>query len=367
MDNINKLLDLVEENRLSDLIISSPENIEYFLGIETIADSPVMLHVSSDKQITVYVPVLEYYRFNNSLMNKNVKVYGVSRKIILEDAEIITKSWKEIISEIINRGKRIGIDKTYPSPLSRYLYSYSNEKIIDVSEKISRYRMIKEDWEIDAISRAIEITGKAIYDIVDSLTENISETEVAGLFEYSVRREGIKRYAFEPLTLFKPGNSYPHNLPSNTKLGKNNLILIDIGVKYLGRCSDITRMVVWGSISRDEKKVIEIVEEAIYRAIDTIQPGVKASEVDKASRSYIEEKGYGNKFIHGLGHGLGVVVHEPPYIRKDNDTVLEPGMIFTVEPGIYIAGKYGVRIEEDVLVTKDGVRILSANIERVFE
>ena len=226
--------------------------------------------------------------------------------------------------------------------------------------------MIKEDWEIEAIEKAIEITGNAIYNIVDNLSENLTETEISGVFEYSVRKEGVRRYAFEPLILVKPGNSYPHNLPSNNKLGKNNLLLIDVGVKYKERCSDITRMVVWGSISEEEKKVLEIVNEAIDRAIEKIQPGVKAGEVDEAARSYIEENGYGEKFIHGLGHGIGVVVHEQPYIRRGVETVLEPGMVFTIEPGIYIAGKYGVRIEEDVLVTKSGVKILSKNIERVF-
>ncbi len=366
MDNLVKLTKILEENDLTDLIIISPENIEYFLGVETVADSLALLHISRDGYASIYVPVLEYYRFKDSLNSKKIKVYGVSRKLKPEDASIVSKSWKDIAKEIIDKGNRIGIDRSHSSPLSGILHGITSEKIVDVSNKINKYRMIKEDWEIEAIVHAIEITGKAIYDVVNNLSENTTETEVAGIFEYNVRKEGIRRYAFEPLILFKPGNSYPHNLPSNTRLGDKNLVLLDVGVKYRERCSDITRMVIWGSISEEEKKVIEIVNEAINRALETIQPGVKAGEVDKAARSYIEEKGYGNRFIHGLGHGIGVVVHEQPYIRKDNETILEPGMVFTVEPGIYIPGKYGVRIEEDVLVTKDGVKVLSSNIERVF-
>ena len=365
MNNSSKLYKILEEHELSDLVITSPENIEYFLGIETVADSVVLLHVSKN-EFSVYVPILEYYRFRDKLEKDKIKVYAVSKKLKPSDASIVDKSWKDIISSIIESSKRVGFDKSHSSPLSGIVSSFSSEKIIDVSNTINKYRMIKEDWEIEAIEKAIEITGNAIYNIVDNLSENLTETEISGVFEYSVRKEGVRRYAFEPLILVKPGNSYPHNLPSNNKLGKNNLLLIDVGVKYKERCSDITRMVVWGSISEEEKKVLEIVNEAIDRAIEKIQPGVKAGEVDEAARSYIEENGYGEKFIHGLGHGIGVVVHEQPYIRRGVETVLEPGMVFTIEPGIYIAGKYGVRIEEDVLVTKSGVKILSKNIERVF-
>ncbi len=365
LDNIVKLKKIMDEEGLSDIMIVSPENIEYFLGVKTIADSLLLLHISSS-EAKLYLPILEYYRYNDLLRDTDIEVVAVSKNIKPKDAEILDISWKDLVKNIVENSEKIGIDKSHPTFLSSILLEIRDEHVIDVSKKINKYRMVKEEWEIEAIKKAIEITSKGIYEIVDNLSETMTEAKVAGIFEYSVRSEGVEEYAFTPLTLFKPGNSYPHNLPSDTVLGKNNLVLVDVGVKYMRRCSDITRMIIWGSISEEEKKAIEIVNEAIDRAIEKIEPGVKANEVDQAARKYIEEHGYGDKFIHGLGHGIGVVVHEHPYIRSTSDTVLEPGMVFTIEPGIYVAGKYGIRIEEDVLVTKKGVSILSKGIERVI-
>jgi len=365
-NNINKLLELLEKTGLNSIIILSPENIEYFLGIETIADAWLMLHVNRETGLELYVPLLDYYRYRDQLEGKDIEVYGVSKKLEAGDARIVRKEWSEILKNIIGRWGKIGVDSSHASPASIILKNIPREKIVDVSKHIDGYRMVKEDWEIDSIVNAIEITGRGIYKVIESLTHNITELELAGIFEYSVRKEGVREYAFSPLILFKPGNSYPHNLPSTTQLSDSDLVLVDVGVKYGGRCSDITRMAIWGSISEEEKRVIEVVEEALGEAIDTIQPGVKASDVDRAARKVIERAGLGEKFIHGLGHGLGVVVHEAPAIRAGSDVELKPGMVFTVEPGVYVAGKYGVRIEENVVVTKSGSRILSRDIDRVF-
>jgi len=362
--NLRKLEDLMESLGLSSILITSPENIEYFLDVETIGDSTLLLHISKDGG-KLYVPLLEYFRFRDRLKDV-VEVVGVSRSIEVSDAVLVKKTWKEIISDIVNSESKIGVDLSYTSPLSSILSSLNSEKIIDISRNISGFRMIKDDWEIENIVEAINITGRVIHRIIDNVTNDTTETEAAGLFEYYARREGVKRYAFEPLILFKPSNSYPHNIPSNNKLGANNLILVDVGVKYNNRCSDITRMIIWGRINEEEKKVLEIVNEALDKAIEYIQPGVKASEVDNIARSVIDKYGLKEKFIHGLGHGIGVVVHEEPYIRIGSETVLEPNMVFTIEPGIYIPGVYGVRIEEDVLVTKNGVKVLSRHIPRLF-
>jgi len=364
LNNLAKLGKIVEENGLDDVILLSPENIAYYLGVEAIADATVLMHYTLDR-VVVYVPILDYYRYRDSL-DGSVEVIGLSNTIKPSDASVTDKGWRELINEIVGSSNKVGLDKSHPSPLSIHATGLSEDKVVDVSNHINSQRMIKDDWEIEAISKAIEITGYGIYSVVDKLYRDITEAEVAGVFEYSVRSRGVREYAFPPLILFKPGNSYPHYLPSTSILGDKNLILLDVGVKVDNRCSDITRMVTWGGLSNEERMIIEIVSEAIDRALEVVQPGVKASEVDEVARKYILEKGFGEKFIHGLGHGIGVVVHEHPYIRSGSETTLEPGMVFTIEPGIYFAGQYGVRIEEDVLVTKKGVRVLSKNIERVI-
>ncbi|OYT40562.1 MAG: peptidase M24 [Desulfurococcales archaeon ex4484_58] len=366
MDNLRKLEKLLEERNLKDILIISPENIDYFLDVRTIADSLIILRASRDEGFKLYVPILEYYRFRDSLVGKNVEVFGVSRTIKPSDTNIVEKNWNDLVREVFEKNEKVGVDISHSSPLLSTVVKIGGERIVNVSEDIDRFRMIKDEWEINSIKKAIEITGNGIYRITDNLTEEITETQLAGVFEYNVRREGVEEYAFPPLILFKPSNSYPHNLPSTNKLGDKNLVLVDVGVKYMGRCSDITRMIIWRSISSEEKRALEILEEAIDEAIDHVQPGVKASEVDMKARRIVEKYGFGEKFIHGLGHGFGVVVHEKPYIRMNSETILEPGMVFTIEPGIYVAGRYGVRIEEDVLVRKDGVEVLTRNISRVL-
>ena len=139
----------------------------------------------------------------------------------------------------------------------------------------------------------------------------------------------------------------------------------DVGIKINGYCSDLTRTIPWGRISREERIVIEAINEAIENVLDKAQPGMKASEIDGIARDTLNKHGLSKYFIHGLGHGLGINVHEPPYITLGNNDVVKPGMVFTIEPGVYKPGKYGVRIEEDVLMTNKGLRVLSHRLSRI--
>ncbi len=365
-DNIHKLALMSEDTGVDKVILSAPSNIEYFLGIRTIADSPLLLiydHGSS--KITIYTSLLEYYRFRDALEDKGVEVIGVSRKLKPRDARVVDKKFSEIIDEYVGRG-RVGYDKGMESPLNSVVIEKLGDYAVDLTETIWKIRMRKEDWEIRAIKKAIEITGKGIREAVNNLNNKVTEAELAGFFEHRVRREGVDEYAFPPLILFKPGNSYPHNLPGNTVLGRRNLVLMDVGVKVAGRCSDITRMAYWGKPVGGEEKAIRVLEEAIDNVLDNAEPGMTAEEIYQLAYSVIEKHGYGERFIHGLGHGFGVLVHEQPIITSGQDTRVEPGTVFTVEPGIYIPGRFGVRIEEDVLMTEKGLRVLSGKIRRVF-
>ena len=364
--NIHKLSSISEEAGVDRVLLTAPSNIEYFLGIRTIADSPLLLvYDHRNSKITVYTGLLEYYRFRDNLEDKGVEVIGVSRKLKPRDAVVVGKKFSEIIDEYIGNG-RIGYDKGMESPLTTTIAEKLGDSAVDLTDTIWKYRMKKEEWEIRAIMKAIEITGKGIREAVNNLNNKITEAELAGFFEHRVRREGVDEYAFPPLVLFKPSNSYPHNLPGNTVLGRRNLVLMDVGVKVAGRCSDITRMAYWGRPVREEKEAITVLEEAIDNVIDNAEPGMTAEEIYLLAYKVIEKHGYGERFIHGLGHGFGVLVHEQPIITSGQDIRVEPGTVFTVEPGIYIPGKFGVRIEEDVLMTEKGLRVLSKKLDRVF-
>ncbi len=361
---LDKLKAIIEDKKLDAAVITRPDNIQYYLGVRTIVDSILILYVTRDGYAELYTPALEYYRMKASVPN-NVEVTAFTTKLELEDAQVVRKKPGDILKDIYKKHKKIGYDPE-GSPLTTTLQKIFKKKAEDLTRDISRQRMIKEPGEINSIALAVEATIRGIKTAIASLYEDITEKTLAGVFEQRVRIEGSEEQAFPPLTLFKPGNSYPHNLPGDNRLGRRNLVLIDVGIKINGYSSDLTRTIPWGRVSRDEKRIIEAVNEAVEEAIDTGGPGVKAEELDMAARRILRKYGYDKYFIHGLGHGLGINVHEPPAIAPGSSIVLEPGMVFTIEPGVYIPGKLGVRIEEDVVVTEKGLKVLSRRLSRIL-
>lgn len=363
---ISALRNITENRGLDALVLSAPDNIEYFTDVPSIGDTPVLLiyHRHHDST-SLYVPLLEYQRYRD-FVPQHIDVYAVSKTLKPPGIPVIDLDWGEIAAKYKGLEK-IGGDVSHISPLRDTLKTVLGERLIDISEDVWRVRMVKSDRELSLIEKATTITLRGILAVYSEIHDGITESALAGVFEKTVRGHGVERLAFDPIVAFKPNNSYPHALPGKRVLRKKDLVLIDVGVKIGGRCSDITRMIVWGGVARDERKSIEAVIEALETAIDTIKPGIKAGEVYEAAARVLDKHGLLNNFIHGLGHGIGVSVHEPPYLRPHSNTPLEPGMVFTVEPGVYFAGKYGVRVEDVVVVTKKGARILSKKFSNVLK
>ena len=173
-------------------------------------------------------------------------------------------------------------------------------------------------------------------------------------------RKGAEKEAFDSIVAFNTSTAEPHHHSSDKQLKKGDMVTIDFGAKYNGYCADITRTFIYEDQGNAKyKEILDIVEEAARLGREAVKPGVKASEIDSICRSYIKSKGYGDFFVHSTGHGLGIDVHEFPYVSTTSDITLEPGMIITVEPGIYVEGTGGARIEDDVLVTSTGNKVLS--------
>lgn len=360
---LHRLEEIADKRNLKSLVFTAPDNITYAIGIDVVGDFVGILHYSKESGWTLYVPVLEYYRFRENLP-QTIDVVGVSKTQRPPDAKVVEKDWKTIIAEIAE-SLPAGADISHTSPLTRILLEVK-DRFADISADIWEVRSVKTDSEIEHIKKAVETTARAIETVASFVDEGVSETYLAGLFEYRSRLMGVEKFAFEPIVAFKPGNSYPHYLPSSRRAGRGELILIDVGVKSAGRCSDLTRMIVLHRVSEREARVLEAVEEALDASIDFVSPGVKAGEVHEVAAKTLEKHGLRDRFIHGLGHGIGVLVHEPPYLRPGSDTLLRPGMVFTLEPGVYFRGEFGVRIEEDVVITKRGARVLSRRLERVI-
>jgi Xaa-Pro aminopeptidase len=226
---------------------------------------------------------------------------------------------------------------------------------------VSRLRMHKDATEVAAITRALAITQAAYADFLKRIRVGMTETRLAAELEYAFRCHGADGPAYPTICAIGPNASRPHARPGSRPLRADSLLLIDFGAKVAGYCCDLTRMVFLTRIRPEVRRAYQAVLEAQQAAIAVAAPGVRAVEVDAAARNVLNHYGYGSAFGHGTGHGFGREIHEPPAVSpKAADLVLEPGMVITIEPGVYLPGRFGIRIEDDLLITAQGRRVLSS-------
>ncbi|MHC4364381.1 MAG: M24 family metallopeptidase [Planctomycetota bacterium] len=230
------------------------------------------------------------------------------------------------------------------------------KKVVDIVES---ERTCKNAGEIAAIKKAAEIAAHALKKTIRHIKPGMTENELAGILDLQIRKAGA-RNCFETIVAFGPNASRPHHQPTAGKLNKKDTVLIDFGVRFNGYCSDITRCFAVGSPTAFYKKVYQAVQQAQVAAIKTVKAGVGIKQVDAAARKVINDYGF-PVYGHGTGHGLGLEIHEKPFLNQQNNEKLLPGQVLTIEPGAYIPGKLGIRIEDDLLVTKTGHKILTCD------
>ena len=228
-------------------------------------------------------------------------------------------------------------------------------------------RLCKDAEEVEAVRAALKLSQRTFRRMLRRLKPGRSEKWLAARFEYEMRTAGADGPSFESICAVDANASVPHASPGEDKVTAGSSILFDWGVRCEGYCSDLTRLVSMGRIGSKLRKLIDVVLAAQAAVIQTLEPGVRCCDADAAGRSVIAKSGYGNNFGHGIGHGVGLVVHEGPRLAPGVDTVLLPGMIVTVEPGVYLPGECGVRIEDMVLITSDGHEVLSSLPQRPEE
>ncbi len=245
-------------------------------------------------------------------------------------------------------------------------YNYEKLKGADVAKYIKgtggiieRFRVIKDEEEIGLIRNAIDVSLRAMNEVIKDIRPGMKENEVSAKFSYLLRLYGAEKESFDTIVGAGPRGALPHGVAGDRAISEDDMVVIDFGVKKEGYDSDTTRTVKLGSPTSLEMEIYSIVKEAQKRAISAVKPGIKAKDLDKVARDYIMSKGYGSFFGHGLGHGVGLEIHEGPYISPTSEEELLPGMIITIEPGIYLPGRFGVRIEDMVLITEDGGEVLT--------
>ncbi|MFC4599210.1 aminopeptidase P family protein [Cohnella hongkongensis] len=232
---------------------------------------------------------------------------------------------------------------------------------------VEKLRMTKDEGELAILQEAADLADRTFEHILGYLKPGATERSIALEMEMFMRAHGAASSSFDTIVASGERSALPHGVASDKEIGRNEFVTLDFGAYYKGYCSDLTRTVVVGKASDKHKEIYSIVREAQQHALDHLRPGMTGKEGDALTRDIITRYGYGEYFGHGTGHGIGLEIHEAPRLSLTGDLVLAPGMVVTVEPGIYLPGFGGVRIEDDVVITDRGIRILTSSPKQLIE
>ena len=284
----------------------------------------------------------------------------------VERARVVVGKGSALASAIVEIKKaqirRLGIEAEHMTVATRKLLSRElgrNTKLIDTSNAIEKLRIVKDRDEILLIRKAVDLGSELLSVVCKALAPGQPETAAAAQLEFAARERGAEAMSFETIVAAGPRSALPHGVASATRLPRRGFVVLDYGVILNGYCSDMTRTVCMGRPTSEQRRVYDAVLEAQLAAIAAVAPGRTVGEVDEAARSVLKRAGLGQHFIHSTGHGVGLEIHESPRVAARQTDLLQPGMVITIEPGVYIGGKFGVRIEDMVLVTERGSEVLT--------
>lgn len=347
-NRINRVLSEMKKQGLQQMLVSAPASLFYLTG--------KWFH-PGERMITLLLKVDGNHKLViNKLFPVNEDL-GVDL-VWYED----TDKPVEVLSQFIDKECSLGIDKTWPSHFLISLIDINAAKsYLNSSPIIDRLRMIKDEEERELMRISSQKNDRVMLKLMNEFEEGKTEKYYAERLRSLYEEEGVSEFSFEPIVAFSPNGADPHHGTDDTKLKKGQSIVIDMGGIYKSYCSDMTRTIFFGAEPTEEhRKIYEIVKNANLIAISKVKPGMKFSDIDKAARDYITENGYGEYFTHRTGHSIGIETHDFGDVSSANNDVLQEGMIFSIEPGIYLSGNFGVRIEDLVMVTKDGCEILNS-------
>lgn len=338
---------LTKEQKQAVLLFNE-KNIRYLTGF-TGDEAQLLLTVQGE---AVLMSDSRFMGQIESEVDKQVEIYNKKKSLLKELSEVITS----------RNIKQLAIEGDHISA-SLFMDLADRLSLIELSfchQWVEKLQMIKDTDEVSLIKKAIEISEKSLEKILPKIKPGITEKQVANLLDFQLKQDGLSDISFETIVASGYRSAWPHGAASDKKIKNNELVTIDFGGYYKGYTSDITRTFVVGEVSDELQRIYHIVLEANKRATDKARIGCTGLEVDRAAREYIQECGYGEYFGHGIGHGIGLNVHELTDPRLSfKDVTLQKDMIITIEPGIYVPGLGGVRIEDDVLVTDGEPEVLT--------
>ena len=360
---IDKLLRQLESDGVDAFWIIRPENRRYLSGFT--AEDPQLTESCGSLVISPNDRLL----LTDSRYTEQAKVETTSFDIITVKGDLISEL-PQILSKI--GCSRLGFEAQYLvwGTYEKLKKAIEREKVgttlVPLENRVEDLRKIKDQYEIEAIRASVEMITGIIEQVPQWLRPGMTEREIAWRIEDEARRRGAEAMAFPPIVASGANGALPHAVPTDKKIALGEPIVVDAGVKVEGYCSDTTRTLFFGEPKPLFIELYKIVREAQKRAIESIKPGTPTDVPDKVAREIISKAGYGEYFGHALGHGVGLATHEAPRLSPRNPEALMPGMVVTVEPGIYIPGRGGVRLEEMVLVTENGAEVLTKDLGFYF-
>ena len=343
MERIGKIFKFMKEHDLPCITIKDVYTIRYLTGFT--GDSSILY---ADDRIAVLVTDGRYIDQACSEL-KYCRVQEYKGNI-----------W-ETIAELAGAHQKVGFDGD--------AFSYEDAKALQaalaatvemVSVSLRTLRLIKDERELESLWQASKIADGAFERLLKEIKAGMTEKELAARLEYYMRSLGSEGVSFDTIVASGHRSALPHGAPTDKVVEVGDFVTLDFGAMYNGYHSDTTRTIVMGMANSWHREIYTVVQEAQYRGMKAAKPGITGKELDAEIRDYIESRGYGRYFTHGLGHGVGLEIHELPNINSKGDIPLQEGMVFSIEPGIYIQGRGGVRIEDTVVLTREGARSLTA-------
>lgn len=351
-----RLKEALQAAGIDALALNAGFSLYYLTGLNFhLSERPVVMIFSPPD-----LPVLTLPQFEAG------KVEDLPFPILAFSYEEDPSTWEGVFTQAARaarlNGKKIGIEPRRLRVLELRLLEATapNAQFVSAEEQIASLRMHKDAAEITAMRNAARIAQQALHATLPLIRRGMTERQLAAELTLQLLRHGSDaEMPFSPIVASGPNSANPHAVPSNRQLAEGDLLILDWGANSQGYFSDLTRTFSIGEAEPEFQRIASIVAGANLAAREAARPGMTTAQVDKAARDVIEQAGYGKFFLHRTGHGLGLEGHEEPYIRAGNPMVLKPGMTFTIEPGIYISGRGGVRIEDDFLITEKGGESLS--------
>lgn len=346
-ERIKRAVSKMKEHDIHQMIVTSTTGIFYLTGA-WIDPGERLLALYIDNKGSTTLILNELFKNNSSISGANVVTYDDGSDPI------------KLLSKIISVNEPLGIDKSWPAHFLIELMEQNRDmKFVNSSAVIDEIRMIKDAEEIAALKESSRIADKVMEELPHRINGDMSEKQMAKVVCSTFEKYGVDKLSFDTIVSYGKNCADPHHIIDDSRPKAGDSIVIDMGGVYNRYCSDITRTFFYGTPCEEARKIYDIVLEANLNAISMVKPGVTLSKIDDAARSVIAKAGYGQYFTHRTGHNIGIEDHEYPSVSSTESLIAQPGMVFSIEPGIYIPGKYGVRIEDLVLVTETGVEVLN--------